>query len=100
MTHVGGQAGATCAVGPQSVGQHLARGALCFGGQTCTATDVAVALGKMSIPGCSVSPEGTICTRKYFCVLQHRYAVLQSVSNGDKGTLYRKCHAAQSVHIL
>ena len=46
-----GQPGSMCTVGPQSVGQHLTSEALCFGGQTTTATDVAVALGRMPLPG-------------------------------------------------
>ncbi|CAK0783618.1 hypothetical protein CVIRNUC_006817 [Coccomyxa viridis] len=52
------QAPARCRVGPQSVGQHLARDALCFGGDTCTATDVAVALGRMDISGCHLPSAG------------------------------------------
>ena len=52
------QALARCRVGPQSVGQHLARDALCFGGDTCTATDVAVALGRMDISGCHLPSAG------------------------------------------
>jgi N-methylhydantoinase A/oxoprolinase/acetone carboxylase beta subunit len=35
-------------VGPQSVGYHLTQAALCFGGQTLTATDIAVAAGLAS----------------------------------------------------
>ena len=56
-----GQAQGRCRVGPQSVGQHLMRDALCFGGGTCTATDVAVALGRMDIPGCHPPSAGVHC---------------------------------------
>ena len=41
------------AVGPSSVGYKLTSKALCFGGQQCTTTDVAIAAG--------VAPQ-TICT--------------------------------------
>jgi len=41
------------AVGPSSVGYKLTSEALCFGGQQCTTTDVAIAAG--------VAPQ-TICT--------------------------------------
>jgi hypothetical protein len=57
-SHVSHVEGATFTVGPQSVGQHLTRDALCFGGHTCTATDVATALGRMSIQGSHAPPQG------------------------------------------
>ena len=60
-----GQAQAGCRVGPQSVGQHLVRDALCFGGDTCTATDVAVALGRMDIPGCHPPSAGASCLKLF-----------------------------------
>ena len=53
------QSNFTCTVGPQSVGQHLTSQALCFGGQTMTATDVAISLGKMAVPGCH-NPSGAM----------------------------------------
>ncbi len=37
----------SCKVGPQSVGHELTSKALAAGGDTCTATDVAVFLGQM-----------------------------------------------------
>lgn len=68
-SHVSHMEGATCAVGPQSVGQHLTRDALCFGGHTCTATDVATVLGRMSIQGSHALPEGVHqqCVCKLSC---------------------------------
>ena len=39
--------GSACSVGPQSVGHELGAKALAEGGAVCTATDVAVVLGKM-----------------------------------------------------
>ncbi|CAL5220079.1 g2030 [Coccomyxa viridis] len=59
LTQDNGEPGSTCRVGPESVGQHLTSEALCFGGQTMTATDVAVALGRMSMPG-SRLPSGAV----------------------------------------
>ena len=38
-----------CTVGPDSVGARLAEEALCMGGATCTASDVAVLLGRMQL---------------------------------------------------
>ena len=38
-----------CTVGPGSVGARLAEEALCMGGATCTASDVAVLLGRMQL---------------------------------------------------
>ena len=38
-----------CTVGPDSVGARLAEEALCMGGATCTASDVAVLLGRMHL---------------------------------------------------
>jgi N-methylhydantoinase A/oxoprolinase/acetone carboxylase beta subunit len=43
------QPGAVCTVGPDSVGARLAQAALCMGGDVCTATDVAVVLGKLEL---------------------------------------------------
>lgn len=40
---------AACTVGPDSVGAGLPREALCVGGGTCTASDVAVLLGRMEL---------------------------------------------------
>lgn len=40
-----------CDVGPQSVGPELMSRALCRGGGTLTASDVAVMLGKMQLAG-------------------------------------------------
>jgi len=80
------QHGVRCTVGPQSVGQNLTRDALSFGGETCTATDIAVALGRMSIPDGHVTPGGriTICThdltRSCPCTVLAAWAPLQSMA--------------------
>ena len=36
-------------IGPRSVGRHLAGEAICFGGETLTATDIAVAAGRVAL---------------------------------------------------
>lgn len=44
-----GAAGASCTVGPDSVGAELERRSLCCGGNTATASDAAVLLGRMQL---------------------------------------------------
>lgn len=51
-----------CTVGPQSVGLELTK-ALASGGQTCTATDVAVLLCKMEFGDRELVRAGEFCSR-------------------------------------
>lgn len=69
LTQDNGEPGSTCRIGPESVGQHLTSEALCFGGQTMTATDVAVALGRRSMPGSRLPSGGNNAA---FCHNQHQ----------------------------
>jgi N-methylhydantoinase A/oxoprolinase/acetone carboxylase beta subunit len=48
---------AACTVGPASVGARLPQEALCLGGSVCTASDVAVRLGRMQLGSSEAAAE-------------------------------------------